>query len=311
MDNTIEYAQVLQEELDKSAVEQATSGWMEVNSKLVKYDGGREVKIPQIEMDGLGDYDRKKGFPEGSIALHYETKTMEMDRGRQFTLDEHDVSETNFVLTASSVMGEFQRELVLPEIDAYRYSTIAANCIAKDRASYGYEPNENTILSKLYYDLARVQDIVGHETSLVITIGTMVAAILSTSDKLSKKLDVSDFKQGDVSLKVKSLDGIYPLIRASSNCLKTEYLFRDGREDAQKVGGFTPTQAAKDINWIITPRQAPMAVSKTDKIRIFDPETYQRLRAWSMDYRKYHDLWITDKKIKQCFVNIRQEKESA
>ena len=43
--NTIQTAAVIQSELDKAAVEQATSGWMEVNSSLVKYNGGSEVKI--------------------------------------------------------------------------------------------------------------------------------------------------------------------------------------------------------------------------------------------------------------------------
>ena len=38
--NTIQTAAVIQSELDKAAVEQATSGWMEVNSSLVKYNGG-------------------------------------------------------------------------------------------------------------------------------------------------------------------------------------------------------------------------------------------------------------------------------
>ena len=60
------------------------------------------------------------------------------------------------------------------------------------------------------------------------------------------------------------------------------------------------------VNWIITPRKAPIAVSKTDKMRIFDPETNQKARAWAMDYRKFHDIWITDKKAEQCFVNVKE-----
>lgn len=52
--NTIETATIIQSELDKAAVEQATSGWMEVNEKLVKYTGGAEVKIPSLDMDGMG-----------------------------------------------------------------------------------------------------------------------------------------------------------------------------------------------------------------------------------------------------------------
>lgn len=307
--NTIQTASIIQSELDKAAVEQATSGWMEVNEKLVKYNGGREVKIPSLDMDGLADYDRKNGFTEGSVDFRYQTKIMTQDRGRSFSFDENDVDETNFVLTAATVMGEFQRTQVVPEIDAYRYSTIAASCIAKKRASGGYVPDETTILKKLYYDIAAVQDVVGETTPLVITINYMAAAILSMSEKLSKKLDVTDFKQGDVTLKVRSLDGMYPLITAGSERMKTEYLFKDGKTTGQEGGGFEPTDTSRSINWIITPRNAPIAVSKTDKMRIFDPETNQKARAWAMDYRKFHDLWITDKKILQCFVNVKEALE--
>lgn len=305
--NTIETATIIQSELDKAAVEQATSGWMEVNEKLVKYTGGAEVKIPSLDMDGMADYDRTNGFVQGSVNFQYETKKMTQDRGRSFSFDENDVDETNFVLTASTVMGEFQRTKVVPEIDAYRYSTIAAACIKKGKASGGYTADEATILQILYYDIAAVQAIVGQNTPLVITIDSMVAAILSMSEKLSKKLDITDFKQGDVTLKVRSLDGIHPLIPVSSDRMKTEYLFKDGVTSGQEAGGFAPTENSKSINWIITPRKAPIAVSKTDKMRIFDPETNQKARAWAMDYRKFHDIWIPARKVEQCFVNVKEE----
>lgn len=304
--NVIQTASIIQAELDKAAVEQSTSGWMEVNQRLVKYNGGSEVKIPMLDMDGLADYDRANGFVQGDVTFKYQTKTMTMDRGRSFSFDENAVDETNFALTAASVMGEFQRTKVVPEIDAYRYSRIAASCIAANRASGGYDPAEATILQKLYYDIAGVKEIVGENTPLVITIDQMTSAILSMSEKLSKKLDVTDFKQGDVTLKVKSLDGMYPLIPVGADRLKTAYLFRDGKTEGQKTGGFAPAEGSKSINWLITPRTAPIAVSKTDKMRIFDPETNQKARAWAMDYRKFHDLWITDQKIGQCFANVKE-----
>lgn len=306
--NKIETAAIIQSELDRAAVEQSTSGWMEVNEKLVKYTGGAEVRIPSLSMDGLADYDRKDGFASGDVDFSYQTKTMTQDRGRSFSFDENAVDETNFVLTASMVMGEFQRTRVLPEIDAYRYSRIASDCIAKGRASYGYVPAEETILQKLYYDIAEVQNIVGENTPLVITMDRMAAAILSMSGKLSRKLDVADFSQGNITMKVKSLDGIYPIIPVGSDRMKTSYLFRDGKTEGQKEGGFAPAAGCMSINWLITPRNAPVAVSKTDRTRIFDPETNQRARAWAMDYRKFHDLWVTDQKILQCFASLKEEK---
>lgn len=303
--NLIETATVIQTTLDKSAVAKATTGWMEVNSELVKYNGGAEVKIPSLDMDGMADYDRKNGFVEGNVEFKYQTKTMTQDRGRSFSFDENDVNETNFGLTASTVMAEFQDKKVVPEIDAYRYSRIATACIAKKKASGGYEAEESTVLQKLYYDLAAVREIVGDSTPLIITISMRVSAILAMSEKLSKRLDVTDFEQGAVTLKVRTLDGI-PLIPVGADRLKTEYLFRDGKTTGQESGGFAPTENSKSINWMITPRKAPIAVSKTDKMRIFDPETNQKARAWAMDYRKFHDLWIPDRKVDECFVNLKE-----
>lgn len=118
---------------------------------------------------------------------------------------------------------------------------------------------------------------------------------------------MTDFKQGDVSFKVKSLDGQHPLISVGSERMKTEYLFKDGKTSGQEDGGFAATASSKNINWIITPRKAPVAVSKTDKMRIFDPETNQKARAYAMDYRKYHDIWIPDQQIKTCFTNVKEE----
>ena len=303
--NLIETATVIQTTLDKAAVAKATTGWMEVNSELVKYNGGAEVRIPSLDMDGMADYDRKNGFVEGDVEFKYQTRTMTQDRGRSFSFDENDVNETNFGLTASTVMAEFQDKKVVPEIDAYRYSRIANACIAKKKASGGYEAEESTVLQKLYYDLAAVREIVGDSTPLIITISMRVSAILAMSEKLSKRLDVTDFEQGAVTLKVRTLDGI-PLIPVGADRLKTEYLFRDGKTTGQESGGFEPTETSKSINWMITPRKAPIAVSKTDKMRIFDPETNQKARAWAMDYRKFHDLWIPDRKVDECFVNLKE-----
>ena len=135
---------------------------------------------------------------------------------------------------------------------------------------------------------------------------TLVAAILDTSAEISKKLDVVDFTQGGVTLKVRALNGEHPIRRVGSGRLKSAYISADGKTEGQKTGGFAPAENALDVNWIICPRTVPIAVSRTDKVRIFDPETNQSARAWAIDYRKYHDLWITDNKWPQVWVNCKQ-----
>ena len=303
--NTIAYATLFQTALDKQAVAKLTSGWMDANAGQVIYNGGKEVKIPKIKMDGLGDYSRSGGFTSGAVTLEYETRTMTMDRGRTFMLDAMDVNESNFVANASNVMGQFQATKVIPEIDAYRYSKIASLAIEKGVATGGYTPDKSTILEKLKADIAAIRDIVGGDVPLVITMSSLTSAVLDQADGITKQLSVMDFNKGEVSTKVKSLDGC-PIIEAPSARLKTAYTFRDGKSSGQEAGGFVPAGGAKDINWLITPLTAPIAVNKTDKVRIFDPAINQDADAWKLDYRKYHDLWILDEALKICRANIRQ-----
>lgn len=303
--NTIAYATLFQTALDKQAVAKLTSGWMDANAGQVIYNGGKEVKIPKINMDGLGDYSRAGGFTSGAVTLEYETRTMSQDRGRTFMLDAMDVNESNFVANASNVMGQFQATKVIPEIDAYRYSKIASLAIDKKVATGGYTPDKSTILEKLKADIAAIRDIVGGDVPLVITMSSLTSAVLDQADGITKQLSVMDFNKGEVSTKVKSLDGC-PIIEVPSARLKTAYTFYDGKTLGQEAGGFVPAEAAKDINWLITPLTAPIAVNKTDKVRIFDPAINQDADAWKLDYRKYHDLWILDEALKICRANIRQ-----
>ena len=309
--NTLEFAQIIQPELDRQVVAEATSGWMELNADMVRYSGGNEVRIPILDMDGLGDYDRDNGFTQGAVDLTWQTKTLTQDRGRTFQLDAMDVDETAFVATASQVMSEFQRRKVIPEIDAYRYSAIAAQAIAKGKATTGYSATAADILSKLRTDIYKIYDIAGEEVPLIISMAMPVAAILENSTEIVKHLDTVDFTQGGVSTKIRSFNGI-PIKKIPSARMKTKYVFYDGKTEGdgesnpvQTKGGFAPASDAVDINWIIQARDTAIAVSKTDKIRVFDPNTNQNADAWKLDYRKYHDLWVLDNQFDKIIVNTQ------
>ncbi|MEK7001238.1 hypothetical protein AAAK78_20325, partial [Clostridioides difficile] len=178
MANVLQYVTLFQQELDMQVTVGSTTGWMEKNAGQVIYNGGRELKVPKVTMDGLGDYDRSKGYTQGAVTLEYETMKMEMDRGRTFMLDSMDVNESNFVINASSVMGLFQKQHVIPEIDAYRYSKIFSETAKVDeRVKYSYEATVTTILSELKNQLASIQDLSG-DIPLIISKSSIIASIL-------------------------------------------------------------------------------------------------------------------------------------
>ena len=301
--NALATATLFQQQLDEQMIQEATSGWMEANAGQVKYSGGKDIKIPKLNMDGLANYDRDNGYAQGSVTLEYETETMTQDRGRKFQLDAMDVDETAFVATAANVTTQFQRTQIIPEVDAYRYSKLAALAIAKGNTG-SYTPATSDILSKLLSDISAVQDVIGENEPLIISMSYAVATILSQADKIQKILDTTQFTQGGVQTKVLSLDGS-PIKRVPSARLKTAYVFNDGKTTGQTGGGFMPAAGALDINWIISSARAPIAVSKTDRMKIFDPVTNQNADAWLIEYRKFHELWVPDNKLTAVRISTK------
>lgn len=300
--NTLEYAKLFQTQLDLQAVQQATSGWMEDNAGDVIYNGGNEIKIPDIVVQGLADYDRDNGFNQGSVTYKYQTHVLTMDRGRTFQLDAMDVDETNFGTSAANVMSEFQRMQVIPEIDAYRYSKLAA--LAADAGnSEVYTLDESDVLKKLYSHIYTLADRGIDLAQQVITISYPAYQVLINNSQIQKRIDVGSFEQGGINISIRLLDGI-PLIPVTSSRMKSAFVFNDGVTAGQEAGGFAPDAAAVDVHWIVSSRRAPIGISKTDVVRIFDPMTNQKANAWKLDYRKYHDLIVPENKIHEIYVAV-------
>lgn len=284
MANTIEKVALIQTTLDKAMIQGAVTGFMEGNVGNLIYKGGDEVKIPMIDMDGLANYNRQSGFVDGDTTLAYQTMKMTQDRGRGFTVDPNDIDESGVLDLMSQLAGEFQRTKVVPEVDAYRISKVVQLTPSENRTVY--TPAAGTILKKMQEDIGAVRDTIGSDEQLVMLVSTPVSTTLNTSTELGKKLDVTDFMRGEITTKVKSLDGVPLLVAPSARMFSRITLLPDGK------GGFTKAEGAAAINYIIMPRSAAIAVSKTDNMRLFDPQTWQKAHAWHMDYRKFHDIWI-------------------
>lgn len=305
--NTLATATLFQQTLDQVVVQEALTGWMEANAGQVLYNGGAEVKIPKIALQGLGKYDRKSGYNQGSITLSYETKTMTQDRGRKFQLDAMDVNETNFVATAATVMGEFQRVHVVPEIDAYRLSKLITAAITLDtNVTYSYTPAEATILKEVKKGISKIRN-AGYNGELVIHM--TADALLELETALAGKITDVTFSQGGIDTRVPSVDKC-PIIPTPQNRMYSAITLYDGKTVGQEAGGYVKGTDALEANFIIVPRNVPIAISKQDVMRIFDPMTNQDANAWAMDYRRFHDLWTLENKENLIYVNIKDAKPS-
>lgn len=294
--NTLEMAKLFQKNLDLLAVQEMLTGWMDANAGQVIYHGGNEVKIPKMSIVGMADYDRDNGYVQGGLTLAYETFKMTQDRGRKFQIDEMDVDETNFIATASTAMGEFQRTQVVPEIDAYRLSKLAT--IAMEASQNGTK--KDTVLRSFKEGIKTVRE-EGFTGPLVIHATFDVA--MEYELEMAGKLTAQTFSVGGVDTTVPSIDGV-PIIKTSSDRMVTAIKTRDGKTLGQEAGGFEKGTSAKNVDFIVVAANVPIAITKQDKMRIFDPNTNQAADAWAMDYRRYHDVWVMDNKKKGLYVQL-------
>ena len=308
--NTLAYAQILQQALDKKAIHSLLTGWMDANAGQVKYVGGNEIKVPKMSVDGLGDYNRSDagaGYTLGAVNLTYQTLTMTQDRGRKFQLDAMDVDETNFVATATSVMNVFQEEKVVPEIDAYRLSKLAtiAMAVPSDaNVEYGYTPAAATVLAKIKAGIKVIRE-KGYQGQLVIHANYDVVNELELA--LSGKIANTTFAVGGINTQVPSVDQC-PIIATPQNRMYSAITLHDGVTGGQTAGGYVKASGAKDVNFLIVASNVPIAVTKQDKMRVFSPDVNQEANAWAMDYRRYHDLFVLDNKKDLVFANLKDAK---
>jgi len=292
--NDLDYSEIFQTVLDEQFVQESTTGWMEANASQVRYNGGNKIKVPKITVEGMGNYSRSSGFPDGAVAVDWEERTLTQDRGKEFNLDSQDYDETNFVAGAGVILGEFQKTKVVPEVDAYRFSKIFALANAGLRSG-SYTPAAGTIYGQLMDDIEAIQDVLGENEPLVIAISYGAANVLDKSDDIEKHISIDDFANGSLQTKVRSLNGI-PMFRIPGDRFKTSYSF-------SATNGFAATAVAMKINWIIASRAAIIAIVKTDKVRTFNPDANQEMDAWKVQVRKYHDLWILDNKLPCVWVS--------
>lgn len=83
-----------------------------------------EIIYPQIEVGGLGDYDRNSGYTSAAVKLQWMTAKFNYDRGARLEVDAMDNNESmNLAFTQAG--AELQRTRVAPEADAFTFATIS------------------------------------------------------------------------------------------------------------------------------------------------------------------------------------------
>lgn len=304
MANTINYAAVFNRVLDEKFYVLPRTMWMEDINPGIVWEGGKEIKIPMLGMDGLGTMNGYKA-PEGDLNLAWETKVLEWYRGRNFSIGRYDVDETNFALTVGNALKVFLNEKVIPEIDCLRIAKAAQGAIAFGKVVPYATASITTanILDLIMADIAAVQDKIGETEQLYIQIATPLKSLLERSQQINRYLNVKDFNIRSATLQIEALNDQY-LIGTPSGYMHSVFGLNDGRTAGQTVGGVTFADLGANINWIIAARPAIDAIARPQISKVIDPDMNQEGEFWKVMFSVYHGAWVMENKGDGLLVNL-------
>jgi hypothetical protein len=304
MANTINYAAVFNRILDEKFFIMPRTMWMENTNPGIVYDGGKEVKIPMLSADGLGDMQSCEA-PTGDLVLEWETKQLQWYRGRDFKIPRYAVNETNFALNADNALRVFLRTKVIPEMDTVRIAAAAQGALSygtvKAQATNGI--TTANILDLLMADITDVQDKIGEDEQLYIQISTSLKGLLERSSQIQRYLNVRDFAVRSVNLKMEALNDQY-LVGTPSAYMHSVVKLLDGRTAGQTVGGVEFVGLGANINWIIAARPAVDAIARPQVTKVFSPDENQLGDCWKIMFNMYHGLWTMQNKGDGLLVNL-------
>lgn len=272
--------------LDKIIEHESKTSFLNINSALIgDFVGVGEIKIAKLTMDGLADYDRASGFVPGGVNLEWETRKLEFDRGREFTIDVMD-DEEHETLVSANVMAEFDRTKVIPEMDAIRFARLAENA--------------GTTVAEAYEDPAKALDAVLLMEECMQDNGKALSdvtlCLTGRMKTLLRKAQPWRIGQGEAPNGVFDTFDEMRINVIPGNRFYTAIDLMDGKSTDEATGGYAKAADGADINFMGLTADAAEAIQKHQKLRYFAPDVNQDADAHKWQFRVFHDLIVLDNK---------------
>ena len=290
--NNIELVNAQTAIVDEIYQSEAVTKVLEAPSELVRYAGGKSFQIANMALTGLGDYSRVNGYPEGGVTLEWKTYEFANDRGTRFSVDRMD-NEESFGLVASRLNGDFTRDYLVPEVDAYRFAKIA-NKAGKTVAA---NLDKETAIDAIDVAMVTLTDnkVPLSRAILFVTPRTALA--------INKNITRSTANgEGAINNIVNSYNNV-PVIVVPQDRFYTGIELLPGTGEDQF--GYEKAADAKEINFILMDKSASVNIGKLSMLKYFSPDVNQKKDAHQWDYRLYHESFVFDNKKAGIYVHTK------
>lgn len=263
----------------------------------VRFINAHTIELFKLSMEGLGNYSRNTGFVVGDVTGTWEPHALTKDRGRTFSVDSMDDEET-IGLAFGRLASEFVRTKVVPEIDAYRFATLAGWSNIDSGTAADITPGTTDVPGLIdTAERSMGDNEVPFEGRILFVSET---AYQGLKEKITRYVD-NDEKA--VNRQVGYYDDMRVIV-VPQNRFNTAITLYDGSTSGQEAGGYiVPASTSYKINFMIVHPSAVAAVVKHAVPRIFSPAINQDADAWKFDYRIYHDIFAMDNKVKGIYLH--------
>lgn len=228
-----------------------------------------EVLYPQIEVGGLGDYDRNSGYTSAGVKLGWKTAKFNYDRGAKLEVDVMDNQESmNLAFTRAG--AELQRTRVAPEADAFTFATICGfEGITLKEETFA---NAADFLSALIEAKNKMdEDEVPEEGRILYATPTLLNGVMALDTTKSREI-LSTFA---VKKKV-------PQSR-----FYTAIDLLDGKSSGEEAGHYKKAAEAKDVNFMVIHRPAIIKFDKHVASNVIPASLNADADGDILKYRKY------------------------
>jgi hypothetical protein len=248
-----------------------------------EFDGTPVVKILKISTVGMGTYSRATGYPAGNITAAWESLTLSVERGRAFTLDRMDDEETLGAAMAS-VIPEYVRTQVIPEIDAYRFAEYASwSGVSTTSAA---TLSASTILAALNAAKTQMNEDEVPEEGRLLYLSSTVGQYLDAA--VTRMLA----NEQTVEQRVNMFDGM-PVIRVPQSRFYTGLTLDAGA--TASAGGYSKN--GYDLNFMIIHPPAVVQATKLNQVKYFDPDVNQSSDGHLWQHRLYYGAFVEENKV--------------
>jgi hypothetical protein len=282
--------------LDEIYKREACTAPLMINPENIRFGNAGTVYLFEYDdLNGFGNYSRSGGFVAGAVTNKWTPYTLTQDRGRSFQVDTVDNAHTMNMLYGR-LLAEFTRTRVIPEVDAYRFATLAATT-GIGGASADITVGTTDVPGLIDTGMGEMDD------SEVPVEGRILFVSELTYRGLKAKITRYLANENGVNREVEIYnDMIVRRVPKSRFC--TGITMLDGTTSGQTDGGYTFTaSSSKPINFMIVHPTACAAIMEHSTIRQFSPDVNQTADAYKLDYRMFHDILIPKKKVKGIYVH--------